>query len=334
MNIRQFSVGETVQTFLLIKRIESRLTGAGKRYLDIVLCDKSGEISARLWDASMEDEEAYKPNMIVKVRAAVREWNGQPQLSIEKIRPATEADGCRIEDFVPSAPLEPAEMYGEIAAYAGRIRHPDIRAIVCRMLELYKDKLMYYPAAQKNHHAIRAGWLYHVLTMLRSGEKMCEVYDFLNPDLVIAGVILHDIAKLEEMNADELGIVSDYTVEGQLLGHIVQGVVLVGRVGTELGADPEAVLVLQHLIASHHDKGEWGSPKSPMLPEAELLHHLDMIDARMFDMKKALDAVRPGEMTDKVPTLGRRLYRTCLEAGGGQRPRFGNGDCSTDNVEH
>lgn len=313
MNIHQFVVGEKVQTFLLIKRIESKLTSAGKRYLDLDLCDATGEIGAKLWDATPEDEAAYRANMIVKIRAMVREWNGQPQLNIERIRPATEEDGCRIEDFVPSAPLEPAAMYAEISAYAGRIRHPDIRAIVRRLLELYQDKLMYYPAAQKNHHAVRAGWLYHVLTMLRSGEKLCEVYAFLNTDLVFAGIILHDIAKLEEMDANELGIVSDYTIEGQLLGHIVQGITLVGRIGAELGADPEAVLVLQHLIASHHDKGEWGSPKSPMLPEAELLHHLDMIDARMYDMRTALETVRPGEMTDKVYPLGRRLYRTRLE---------------------
>lgn len=312
MNIHQFVVGETVTTFLLVKQVESRLTGAGKRYLDFTLCDATGEIDAKLWDCTPADEATYKPNQIVKVRAAVREWNGQPQLNIERIRPATDEDGCRIEDFVPSAPHPPAAMYAEITDYANRIGHPDIRAIVLRLLERYRDKLMYYPAAQKNHHAVRAGWLYHILTMLKSGEKLCEVYSFLNTDLVFAGVILHDIAKLEEMEANELGIVSDYTIEGQLLGHIVQGVKLVDRIGTELGADPEAVLVLQHLIASHHYKGEWGSPKSPMLPEAELLHYLDMIDARMFDMKAALDAVRPGEMTDKVYTLGRRLYRTPL----------------------
>jgi 3'-5' exoribonuclease len=310
--IKQFTAGDTVQTFLLIKQVDSKVTSTNKRYMDLVLCDASGEIAAKLWDSTPEDEERLQTNQIAKVRASVKEWNNQPQLTIEKIRMATAEDGCNINDFVPSAPLDPQYMYKAVVAFAGRIQHKDIKAIVAHLLELYKDKLMYYPAAQKNHHAIRAGWLYHILTMLRSAEKMSEVYTFLNTDLLFAGVILHDMAKLEEMDANELGIVSDYTIEGQLLGHIIQGVKMVDRIGAELGADPEVLLVLEHMILSHHYKGEWGSPKSPMIPEAEVLHHLDIIDAHLFDMKAALANTEAGAMSDKIWTLSRKLYRTNL----------------------
>ena len=310
--IREFAAGETIQQFLLIKKAEAKVTSTNKRYMDFVMCDASGEIGAKLWDCSPEDESVYQSNSIVKVRAAVKEWNGQLQLTLDKVRLALPEDGCKLDDFVPSAPFAASVMYEEVVAYAGKIRNPDIAAIVTRLLQDNKDKLMYYPAAQKNHHSVRSGWLYHIMTMLRSSEKISEVYTFLNTDLLFAGVILHDMAKLEEMEASELGIVSDYTIEGQLLGHIVQGVRMIDRLGAELGTDPEVLVLLQHLVLSHHYKGEWGSPKSPMFPEAEILHHLDIIDAHMYDMKSALEQTEPGQMSDKVWTLGRKIYRSKL----------------------
>lgn len=149
--------------------------------------------------------------------------------------------------------------------------------------------------------------------MLQLAEKVNEIYTFLNKDLLFGGIILHDIAKLEEMTSNELGIVSDYTVEGNLLGHIVQGVIIVEKVGKEVNLDKEESMLLQHIILSHHYKGEWGSPKSPQIPEAEVIHHLDVIDANMFDMKLALDNKEPGEMTEKIWTLNRKLYKSNLE---------------------
>jgi len=310
--VKQLVNGDKVDLFLLIKKAEAKTTATNKSYMDFLLCDATGEITAKLWDSEPEDVEKYTDGIIVKVRATVKEWNNQPQLTIELLRLATSEDGCRIEEYVPSAPFDANGMYEAITGFAQRIRHEEIRAIVQRMLHDYREKLMYYPAAQKNHHSVRSGWLYHIWTMLKSSEKISEVYSFLNTDLLFAGVILHDIAKLEEMDASELGIVSDYTVEGQLLGHIVQGIRLIDRIGLELKVSPEVLLVLQHMVLSHHYKGEWGSPKSPMLPEAEILHHLDIIDAHMYDMKAALDQTEPGSMSDKIWTLGRKIYRSPL----------------------
>lgn len=310
--IKELTVGETVDIFLLIKRAECKVGSTNKKYIDLVLCDSSGEMNAKIWEHTPESEQMYQSNVLIKARGVVKEWNGQPQLNIEKLRVAVEADGCKIENFVPSAPFEPSFMYEEIIKFANRIRNAHIQTIVLRLLQENKVKLLYYPAAQKNHHSIRAGWLYHIYTMLRSGEKLCEVYTFLNTDLVFAGVILHDIAKLEEMNANELGIVSEYTIEGQLLGHIIQGVRMVDRIGKEINAGSEVILLLQHLILSHHYKGEWGSPKVPMIPEAELLHHLDVIDANMFDFKKAVETTNVGDMSEKIWTLQRKVYRSDL----------------------
>ena len=122
-------------------------------------------------------------------------------------------------------------------------------------------------------------------------------------------MILHDLCKITELSANEVGLASEYTLEGQLLGHLVQGVAELSRTGQELGVDPELLLMLEHMILSHHDLPEFGSPKRPMFPEAEVLHTLDLLDARMFEMSHALSAVQPGHFTERIWSLERRLYR-------------------------
>lgn len=307
--IGEFVTGEQITGFFLIKSVEVKETTTKKRFLDFTLVDRTGEVNAKLWEASSLDEETFFANMLVKVQGQVREWNGQPQLNIDRIRLSKPEDGVHITDFVPSAPEDPAQMLAVIKDYIRKIEHPDIARIVATLLSENAEKLPYYPAAMQNHHAIRSGWLYHITTMLMSAEKIAEVYPFLNTDYLYAGVILHDLYKLEEMEANELGVVSDYTIPGQLLGHLVMGVKNIDRVARELDADEEVSLLLQHLVISHHYKGEWGSPKAPMIPEGEVLHYLDMMDAAMFDMKKALENTNRGEMSGKVWTLGRKIYR-------------------------
>jgi len=171
-------------------------------------------------------------------------------------------------------------------------------------------KFLTHPAAVQNHHALRSGLIYHTLTMLKAGEKLGEVYAFLDMDLLLAGIILHDIAKLDEIAANEWGLASEYTFEGQLLGHIVQGVKQIEKAAGKVGLDEEKSILLEHMLLAHHYEPEFGSPKRPMFPEAEVLHYLDILDARMFDMQKALTEVQPGEFTDRIWVLNnRKLYK-------------------------
>lgn len=307
--INQFQNLDQITGFFLVKKCEMKTASNNKKFMDFLLCDKTGEINGKLWDATEEHEQTYQANMLIKVRGLIKEWNGNLQLNIELIRPATPEDGVELSNYVPTAPFDPEYMLSKIIDFVNQIQHPDINRIINQLITENREKLLYYPAAQKNHHSIRSGWLYHIMTMLQAAEKMQEIYSFLNKDLLFAGVILHDLAKLNEMEANELGIVSNYTIEGQLLGHIVQGIKMVDRIATEIGAEEEITLLLQHLILSHHYKGEWGSPKSPMIPEAEMLHHLDIIDAHMYDFKQALDKTEPGTMSDPVWTLSRRVYK-------------------------
>lgn len=307
--INQIQNLDQITGFFLVKKCEMKTASNNKKFMDFLLCDKTGEINGKLWDATEEHEQTYQANMLIKVRGLIKEWNGNLQLNIELIRPATPEDGVELSNYVPTAPFDPEYMLSKIIDFVNQIQHPDINRIINQLITENREKLLYYPAAQKNHHSIRSGWLYHIMTMLQAAEKMQEIYSFLNKDLLFAGVILHDLAKLNEMEANELGIVSNYTIEGQLLGHIVQGIKMVDRIATEIGAEEEITLLLQHLILSHHYKGEWGSPKSPMIPEAEMLHHLDIIDAHMYDFKQALDKTEPGTMSDPVWTLSRRVYK-------------------------
>lgn len=307
--ISQLQNLDQITGFFLVKKCEMKIASNNKKYIDFLLCDKTGEINGKLWEVTEEQEYLYQANKLIKVRGVIKEWNNSLQLNIELIRLARAEDGVELSDYVPTAPFDSEYMLKEILNYVDQIQHPDIKYIINQLIQENRDKLLYYPAAQKNHHSIRGGWLYHIMTMLRSAEKMQEIYLFLDKDLLYAGVILHDLAKLKEMEANELGIVSDYTIEGQLLGHIVQGIKMVDRIASEIGADEEISLLLQHLILSHHYKGEWGSPKSPMIPEAEMLHHLDIIDAHMYDFQNALENTEPGSMSEKVWTLGRKVYK-------------------------
>ncbi|WP_139902053.1 3'-5' exoribonuclease YhaM family protein [Clostridium thermarum] len=314
-NINEFEAGKRIEGFYLIRSVDCKTTNSNnKKYMDFTLWDKTGEINAKLWEVAEGEESKYSANTVIKVRGTVLAWQGSLQLKIEKIRTTTPEDKLDVSEFVPTAPYPAEEMYAVIKGYVDSIKNSDIRMIVDIILEEYKDKIMYYPAAKKNHHSIRSGLLYHVSTMLRAGEKLCEIYTSLNKDLLYAGVILHDLAKMEEMDSSELGIVSDYTIEGTLLGHIIQGIKNVEVVGQRLGADKEVIMLLQHMILSHHYEPEYGSPVKPMLPEAEILHYLDIIDARMFDMTRVTKEISGGTFSERLWSLeNRRIYKPMLE---------------------
>lgn len=306
-----------IQDFFLVKSITMKVGSNKKQYLDLLLADCTGEVSGKKWDVSDGELPALneiKPGDLIKVKAVVTEWNGMKQLKALRIRKSVEQDGCVLSDYIKAAP-EPAEdMLAYIHQVIEHMEDTDLKAICLRQITDHREKLLYYPAASKNHHAEMSGLLYHVKRMLAMAERVCQVYTNLNRDLVAAGVILHDMEKLNEIEANEMGISSGYSFEGQLLGHLVMGVRTVDRLAEELKLPREKAVMLEHMILSHHYEPEFGSPKKPLFPEAEILHYLDVIDARMYDMQQALDATQPGEFSERVWTLeNRRLYRPCAE---------------------
>ena len=298
--------GQVFDGYLMVRASAQRTSSNGGKYLDMTLCDISGEVNAKMWDGATPPPPAVH---VIRLRGMMLEYNGRPQLRVDKLRLANEGDDYDMAALTPCAPLPPEEMLGYIRQRVNAFADEELKALVLRRLEDCGEALNYYPAASKLHHAERSGLLHHTSTMLRAAGAICEIYPTLDGELLAAGVILHDLCKITEIKADAIGLASDYTAEGMLIGHLVLGVSELARVGRELNVRPELLMMLEHMILSHHDLPEYGSPKPPMFPEAEVLHVLDLLDARMFEMNRALDAVNPGAFTERIWSLDRRLYR-------------------------
>jgi len=313
--IKDLKQGETINGIYILRKKELKEASNKKPFIDVVFSDNTGEIQAKIWDAGEDVFSKLQLNMLYYVNARVDCFKDILQLTINKMRIADPEDQKEIDKFVPSAPFPAEDMLNEIYGYAERIDNDEIRKLVIRLLNDKKEKLIYYPAAKSLHHSIRSGLLYHILRMLRVSEKLKEIYDGINLDLLYAGVLIHDLAKIGELESNELGI-SEYSKEGQLLGHIIMGICEIDRIGNELGISSEVMLLLKHMIASHHYEAEYGSPKKPMFLEAELLHFIDMIDARVYDYENNLKNVEEGNFSDPVWSLDRRkLYKPMLDNG-------------------
>ena len=307
---------EVVTSFFMIKSTSIRVGANKKEFWDVTLGDKTGEISAKKWDIGEEADllGELKEGDIVKIRAQVTEWNGTKQLKITKVRKSLPNDNLIINDYIKAAPEPAEEMYDYIFEKAESIEDAQLRELCTNILLKEKERLMYYPAATKNHHAQMAGLLYHVKRMLMAGEGLCQVYTILDRSLVVAGVILHDMQKLNEIMSNELGIANEYSFEGNMLGHLVLGVRELEKEMEKIGFSREKAVMVEHMILAHHYEPEFGSPKRPMFPEAEILHYLDVMDARIFDMEDALRNTEPGSFSDKVWTLeNRKIYKRKID---------------------
>lgn len=312
-DIINYQPGDRVEGFLLVKSCTVRTSNKGGEYASIFLGDKTAEIQAMLWDIKDQDKAligSIVPGEVIKVRGMINEYNGNNQMKITRIRKAEPGDEFDRSKLVPSAPLDGQVMYDRIMRAAESIEDEKIRELTVTLWKRNRERLLYYPAASKNHHAIRSGLLYHVYRMLLSAEALCDIYRVIRRDYIFAGVILHDIAKIYEIESDENGVAGDYTFEGKMLGHIVQGIMMIEKTAVEIGLSEEKKTAIEHMILSHHYEPEYGSPKKPMFAEAELLHYLDIVDARMYDVEKNLRGVKPGEFSERIWSMdNRQLYK-------------------------
>ncbi|MCM3125318.1 3'-5' exoribonuclease YhaM [Mesobacillus sp. AQ2] len=303
--ILNHETGEQVELFLLVKHSSKGIASNGKPFLTLILQDQSGDIEAKLWDVSPEDETMYAAESIVKVQGDIQNYRGRNQLKIRQIRPASEADSVKLSDFLETAPVSQDEMSSKLTQYIFEMKNPNIQRITRHLLKKNMNAFMEYPAATKNHHEFVSGLAYHVTSMLDLAKSIATLYPSLDKDLLYAGVILHDLGKVIELSGP---ISTTYTVEGNLLGHISIMVNEIGKAADELGISGEEVMILQHMVLSHHGKAEWGSPKPPMIKEAEILHYIDNLDAKMNMLDRALSRVKPGEFSERVFALDNRSF--------------------------
>ncbi len=305
--ILHYAVGDQFDSHLLIKSSARALASNGKPFLTLIFQDKSGEIEAKLWDATDTDEQSYQPQTIVRINGDIQNYRGRMQLRIRQIKAATPEESVRLSDFIETAPLETEEMQAKINQYIFDMKNPNIQRITRHLVKKHQQAFLEYPAATKNHHEFVSGLAYHVVSMLDLAKSIAGLYPSLDTDLLYSGVILHDLGKVLELSGP---ISTSYTVEGNLLGHITIMVNEIGKTADELGIKGEEVMVLQHLVLSHHGKAEWGSPKAPLIKEAEILHYIDNLDAKMNMLDRALERVKPGEFSERIfPLENRSFYK-------------------------
>lgn len=286
----------------LITKAEPARTAKNAPYLSLTLEDASGILDAKFWNLTEEQTKYWKAGMVVEAVGDLMRYRNAWQLRVRSLK---EAEG-NPTDFVRSAPLSAGELKTEIDGLVAQMTNPIIRDITAEMLEMKKEDYYSYPAAVRNHHNFPGGLAWHSLSMARLAQSVLAQYDWLDYDLLIAGVILHDLAKTEEYSAP---ILPEYTIEGNLVGHISMANNLLDRVAVALDVEKsEEVMLLKHLILSHHGKKEFGSPVLPMTPEAEALTLLDNMDSRLFMIHQSLESVEPGCFGPKNFALDNRMF--------------------------
>ena len=307
MNFKPIKEGsDKVDGFALVKQAEVKTSTKGGKYLDIDLADKDGEINGKYWDYT---DGEYNPGDLVKVRGTISEYNGRPQMRIELIRLATFQDNVNVADYVKSADYKPEDMFAKICEIICRFQDNDLKKICLKVYEDNKEKLLYYPAALRLHHAMLGGLLFHTLSIMTTALKVCEVYPQIDRDLLVAGAALHDIGKLEEIESSTLGVASEYSVDGNLIGHLVRGAFIVRKTGEELQIDEEKIRLLEHMLLSHHGNPEYGAAVRPMFLEASVLNMLDDLDAKIYEISEFASEVEPGTLTQRQWALDNvRIY--------------------------
>ncbi len=308
MNFTYHEKSGTHTGYCLVKSCERKLNKNGEPYLDLILSDRSGEINAKLWKYDENLHGVYETNTLIKVQGTITKFNDADQLRIDRIRKVNETDDVKIEDYVSSAVYTGEMMFDELIRIADSFSDSEISLLVKTILNENKEKLLYYPAAFKLHHAMRSGLLQHTLSIVRLAQSICKIYPYVDADLLLGGAMLHDIAKLDELIAGETGIASGYSVEGTLLGHLVKGAMLVDKTAERLGISHDKAVLLEHMLISHHGDPEFGAAVRPLFIEADILSALDRLDARIVEVNNAVSGVDEGSFSSRQWALDNRAF--------------------------
>ena len=313
MFINDFKTDQEINMFLLLDNVVRGIATSGKPYLTLYLKDKSGSIDGKIWEVKEEDSENLKAGKMVFIEGTVLDYRGKLQLKIKNYRMASDEDNINIQDYIQTAPVPKDVMINELNYFLKEISNENLRTVTIELLNKYKKQFISYPAAKSMHHDFYSGLIYHTTTMLKIAKALVGIYPSLNKDLLYSGIILHDLGKTIELSGP---VGTSYTLEGELLGHIVIMSDEVARMADKLGIEAEEITLLRHIILAHHGKYEFGSPKLPMIKEAEIIHFIDNIDARMMMFEKNLANVEPGAFSEKLFGLeGRHFYVPVFDKG-------------------
>jgi len=309
--VRDLADGQAVVSLFLVHEKEIRTSPrTGKSWLQLSLGDRTGTISAKMWDNFDSLVSTFDCDDVIHIRGRVKTYNGEKELTIEQIVPARDHD-YEMGDFLPHTKYDVEKLYADLRASVASVTNPWLQKLLASIVEdpEIAPLLKRAPAAMSMHHAYIGGLLEHVVSLLGLANALCAHYTELDRDLVITGVILHDIGKTEELRYARR---IDYTTEGRLLGHITIGAQIVRKKIDAIAGFPKPLAVLvEHLILSHHGSLEFASPVVPQTREALALHFLDDIDSKMAAARATIEAAESSGAvwTDRNPALRRALAR-------------------------
>jgi 3'-5' exoribonuclease len=319
--VKELEPNRVITTSFLVHSKEIRQKKTGELYLSLLLGDRTGELDAKMWDNVSDVLDSFERDDFVKVKGMVQVFHNRPQLTIHKMR---RMDDSEIEygDYFPTSKRDPDEMWRELRDIVAGVSNPHLKALLEAMLddEDVSRRYRLAPAAKQIHHAYLGGLIEHVLSLCTLARLTAGHYPQVDCDLLLTGVVLHDIGKIYELNY-ERGF--SYSNDGQLLGHIHIGIRMVGDKLRGIPDFPPALRTLvEHMILSHHGELEFGSPKVPLFPEALLLHYLDDMDSKMECMRALIENDRQVEgcFTTFHTALARPALKKDRYLGGGGEP--------------
>jgi 3'-5' exoribonuclease len=316
--------GQAVETLFLVCEKETRTSARGNTsWLQLELGDRTGSISAKMWDNFAPLVDIFESGDVIRVRGRAKLYNGRLELSIEQIIPVPE-NAYDLADFLPHSKYDIEALYAGLLSAVASVKNPWLRQLLGSVVEdpAIAPRLKRAPAAMTMHHAFIGGLLEHVVSLIGLSGALAAHYPELDADLLLSGVVLHDVGKIDELRyAREI----DYTTEGRLLGHIMLGVGMVrDKIKAIPGFPPALAVMVEHLILSHHGTHEFGSPSLPQTREAVALHFLDDLDSKMAAIRATLDSpCAPDGWSQRNPSLRRALLRgeKYLEEHGAASPK-------------
>ena len=319
--VSELSDGQMVATLFLVREKEIRVSArSGKSWLELSLGDRTGAIPAKMWENFEAIAATFDRDDVVRVRGRVKLYNGSKELTLEQVIPAA-AHEYELGDFLPHTKCDVEQLYADLRSAVAGMKNLWLQKLLAGVVEDadLAPRLRRAPAAMTMHHAYIGGLLEHVVSLIGLARVVSQHYPELDADLLLAGVVLHDIGKTDELRYARA---IDYSDAGRLLGHITLGVGMVrDRIKALPGFPPRLAVLVEHLILSHHGTYEFGSPALPQLPEAVVLHFIDDLDSKMAAMRKTLDHAStdtPEDLwTDRNPSLRRELLRRDLFLAGG-----------------
>ena len=303
--VKDFNEGERIETNLLISSLQRGTTNSGSPYLTLVLQDCSKSIDAKLWDLKPELEKQLEIGKVYNFDLEIIKYKNNLQAKVLRVLPVPQSD-INMEEFVFKSPVAKDTLRQNMQEGISLINNENLAKIVSAALNYYANDVYEYPAAARIHHNFIGGLATHTTGMIRLAVALYNIYPSLSRDYLLAGVIVHDLGKIEELTSP---VVTEYSTAGKLLGHISIMDARLLQIGKDLGLeDSEELMILRHMILSHHGQYEFGSPVRPETLEAEMLNLIDNIDARINTIDKALAEVKEGEFTGKIFALENRVF--------------------------